>query len=101
MPNPTPQAAAYTRDQEAAAFQDLKRIVRDFGLTNALTMLADVTTEASLIEDDDWWQAAWLISECADACDLKYADNDEGTDRNEDAETVRLDNRMRLPDFEG
>ena len=67
---------AYARDQEAAAFQDLKRIVAQLGMCNTLTMLADVCTEASQLEDDDWEKASILIADCADDCDLKYADAD-------------------------
>ena len=59
----TPQAEAYAQDQGAAAFQDLKRIVRDFGMCNTLTMLADVATEASQLEDDDWEKAAIAIND--------------------------------------
>ena len=87
---------AYSRDQEAAAFQDLKRIVAQFGVHNALVMLADVCTELSLIESDDWETASVAIGECADACKLEYND---GEDENDDAITVALDNRARLQDF--
>ena len=42
---------AYARDQEAAAFQDLKRIVAQFGMQKTLAMLDDV--ELELLETRD------------------------------------------------
>ena len=90
---------AYARDQEAAAFQDLKRIVAQLGLCNTLTMLADVCTEASQLEDDDWEKASILIADCAAACDLKYDETDDSQDANDDDLTRRLDDRMRAGEF--
>ena len=93
----TPMAEAYAQEQGAHAFQDLKRMVRDLGVHKTLTMLADVCTEASQLEDDSWEKAAIAIGDCADICKLDYDEPD--CDENEDSINRALDNRTRLEDY--